>query len=309
MDTQHVRCFVALAETGDAAVAAQVCGLAPGRLAEALAALTAQFGAPLLNAGPGLAQLTPLGERVLVWARGHLAECDQLGADLHELRRSTALASLLSRRSVSPKRLAAPGPDARELDAIIQAALSAPDHGGLHPWRVIEFHGGERAALAELFEQEKLRRDPLAGAQDLERAREHATRPPVLLAFIVSPRSGERIPLREQWLAAGAALSNLLNATHQLGFGAIVLSGDRCFDPVLCAALGLLPEESLAGFVSMGRIVKAPPARVPIASGDVLGRWHPRPGERETGTGTVTETESDTRTEPLLRDGRPDAAD
>jgi len=44
--------------------------------------------------------------------------------------------------------------------------------------------------------------------------------------------------MREQWLAAGAAPGNLLNAAHQLGFGAIVLSSERCFDPALHSALG-----------------------------------------------------------------------
>jgi len=81
---------------------------------------------------------------------------------------------LLTRRSVSPRRLQSPGPNPDELDAIIQAGLRAPDHGGLHPWRVIEFRPQNREALAWCFEQEKLRRDPLASPTDLRRAREHA---------------------------------------------------------------------------------------------------------------------------------------
>jgi nitroreductase len=179
--------------------------------------------------------------------------------------REQALRPLLSRRSVSPKRLVAPGPDLATLDLILQAALAAPDHGGLHPWRVIEFRGEHRAELATLFEQEKLRRDPLATPLDLVRARDHALLPPVLLGFVVAPQARAKIPLREQWLAAGAALGNLLNAAHQLGFGAIVLSGERCFDAPLAAALGVSGDEQLVGFVSIGTIAKAPPeARRPL---------------------------------------------
>ena len=96
---------------------------------------------------------------------------------------------LLTRRSVSPRRLQQPGPNPDELDGILQAGLRAPDHGGLHPWRVIEFRPQNREALAWCFEQEKLRRDPLASPSDLKRAREHATRPPLLLGFVVSPPS------------------------------------------------------------------------------------------------------------------------
>jgi len=83
------------------------------------------------------------------------------------------------------------------------------------------------------------------------------------------------VPAREQWLAAGAALGNLLNAAHQLGFGAIVLSGERCFDPVLATELGVRPEEFLAGFVSIGSVAEAPPARDHALPGEVWSAWTP----------------------------------
>ena len=71
--------------------------------------------------------------------------------------------------------------------------------------------------------------------------------------------------MREQWLAAGAALGNFLNAAHQLGFGAIVLSGERCFDPALHSALGLREGEHLAGFISLGSITSQPSPRATVA--------------------------------------------
>ena len=186
---------------------------------------------------------------------------------------ASGLETLLARRSVSPKRLRSPGPDAAELDDLIQAGLRAPDHGGLHPWRIIEFRARSRATLAQCFEQEKLRRDPLASAMDLRRAREHATRAPVLLAFVVSPRQLSKVPLREQWLGAGAALGNILNAAHQLDYGAIVLSGERCFDAILARQLGLAEAEFLAGFISLGTISEPPPPARQRLSQDVWSCW------------------------------------
>jgi nitroreductase len=180
---------------------------------------------------------------------------------------------LLARRSVSPRRLQAPGPDVADLDRLIQAGLRAPDHGALHPWRIVEFRVRSRAALARCFEQEKLRRDPLASAMDLKRAREHATQAPVLLGFVVAPRQLSKVPLREQWLGAGAALGNILNAAHQLGFGAIVLSGERCFDAILARQLGLAETEFLAGFISLGTIAEAPPSARQKLSQDVWSCW------------------------------------
>jgi len=186
-----------------------------------------------------------------------------------------SLATLLSRRSVSPKRLAGPAPGPIELDLMIQAALRSPDHGALRPWRIVEFRASERDALARCFEQEKLRRDPLASPSDRARAREHATRPPALLGFVVCIRQRTRVPAREQWLAAGAALGNLLNAAHQLGYGACILSGERCFDAGLLRQLGLGANESLAGFVNIGTIAQAPPAAKVPPSPAVWSCWMP----------------------------------
>ncbi len=184
-----------------------------------------------------------------------------------------ALGALLARRSVSPRRLAPPGPDNDDIERMLQAALRGPDHGGLRPWRVIEVARAERAALAQLFEDEKLRREPAATPLDRTRAREHATNPPMLLVFVVSPKATALAPLSEQWLAAGAALGNLLNAAHLLGYGACILSGERCADETLQSALGLQPHETLAGFVSVGRIGQAPPAATRASPSEVWARW------------------------------------
>jgi nitroreductase len=278
MVTSQLRCLVALGQARHLGRAAQASQVSQLELSEAIRALEEEYGHALLEPGPragGFQGFTPQGEQVLAWARSFLQHGEDLRRDLHAVQQESAIAPLLERRSVSPKRLRAPGPGAEHIDLILQAALRAPDHGGLHPWRVVEFREAQRAALAERFEAEKRRRDPLASPADLRRAREHATRPPVLLAFIVVPRARSKVPAREQWLSAGAALGNLLNAAHQLGFGAIMLSGERCFDPVLSAELGVKPEEFLAGFVSLGSVVEAPPPRNHALPGQVWSAWVP----------------------------------
>jgi nitroreductase len=184
-----------------------------------------------------------------------------------------ALDALLSRRSVSPKRLQAPGPTRGELETLLQAGLRAPDHGRLHPWRIIEFPAGCREHLAQVFEAEKLRRDPLSSSRDRQLAREHALRAPALLAFVVCPRTRSKVPMREQWLCAGAALGNILNAAHQMGYGAIMLSGERCFDPIFTRTLGLLEDEFLAGFISIGSIKTPAPAAETAPPSAVWSIW------------------------------------
>ena len=183
--------------------------------------------------------------------------------------------ALLSRRSVSPRRQAWPGPSAAQLQQMVQAALRAPDHGRKLPWRFIEFDDARRAELAQLFEDEKRRRTANASAQDIERAWAHATQTPAMLAFVVRPQPDAAVPEHEQWLSAGAALGNLLLAAHAMGFGAIVLSGDRCKDEILRNALGVARGETLAGFVSIGTAASPVPPASPVDIGRVLSTWAP----------------------------------
>src|SRR3546814_10758981 len=57
------------------------------------------------------------------------------------------LHALTSRRSM--KFLRAPAPKQEELDQILQAAMSAPDHGKLRPWRFVLIRGAAIGRLAD----------------------------------------------------------------------------------------------------------------------------------------------------------------
>lgn len=268
-------CLVSLAREKHYGRTAEACHVSQADLMYLIAAAEKEFGNPIVKPGSRFRGFTPDGERVLATMRKFLDDYGDLCGDELPPQAEGVLAPLLQRRSVSPKRLCGPGPNAEETDLILQAALRAPDHGGLHPWRVLEFPDRQREALADLFEQEKRRRDPLASPSDLRLAREHAIRPPALMAFIVAPRARSKVPVREQWLAAGAALGNLLNAVHQLGFGAIMLSGERCFDAALAAQLGVKADEFLAGFISLGSVIEAPPTKRHALPAQVWSSWLP----------------------------------
>ena len=60
--------------------------------------------------------------------------------------------SLLLNRSSQP-RLSAPAPSGEALENIMQAALRAPDHACLTPWRFIVCEGKGLDKLGQLFEK------------------------------------------------------------------------------------------------------------------------------------------------------------
>jgi nitroreductase len=157
---------------------------------------------------------------------------------------------LLSRTSSGA--FAEPGPDDAELRIIFEAALRAPDHGRLRPWRFILFRGDARHRLSGLYVDSLLRRDPAASAAEIEKARSKPLRSPVTIAVAARIVEGHKVPAIEQTLSAGAAAMNILNAVHALGYGAKWVTGENCYDPEFRAALGLAPADRIVGLIHIG---------------------------------------------------------
>lgn len=133
---------------------------------------------------------------------------------------------LHERRTVLPKRLADPGPRPQEIEAILGAAAAAPDHGRILPWRLVIVPRQLRWRLADVFEQSLLQRDPLAGPEQRQRAREKAHRSPFLLLCVarLRPELGPA-PSTERVLSAGCAFQNVLLAATALGYGSALTTG------------------------------------------------------------------------------------
>lgn len=181
---------------------------------------------------------------------------------------------LAERRSVAVRRIGEPGPAPDQVRAILAAALAAPDHGALRPWRIVICAPDGRERLATLFVAAKLHLKPDATDVELGRERDKALRPPVLLAMLALPKPprGE-VTEAEQLACAGAAMQSVLLAAHGLGYGAIILSGSRCADAGVRAAFGLRDADHLLGFISIGTIVDTPLLAPRPVLEDMVGRF------------------------------------
>ena len=187
-----------------------------------------------------------------------------------EVMNSAALDMLLSRYSLGVKHLAEPGPSDDELRTLAQAALRAPDHGELVPWRLAVVRGEARVQLAELFAEHAQRKGKTAEGVAIER--ERALRAPVTLAVIARIDLGHpQVPAHEQWMCVGGAVANLLNALHAMGYAGKMLSGDKARAPHIAQAF-CEPGETLVGWVAVGT-----PTRALSTNGrktkDVLRYW------------------------------------
>ena len=161
-----------------------------------------------------------------------------------------ALNMLMTRQSHWP--LAEPAPDDSQLQQIFDAALRAPDHGALRPWRFVLIRGDARLKLGELLVDLACARAPGEPRSAHEHRGRRALAAPVVIALLVSLTRETKVPEVEQLLCVGAAAMNMLNAIHALGFGGFWATGPDSYEQQMHRALGLTEHDRLLGFLFVG---------------------------------------------------------
>lgn len=161
-----------------------------------------------------------------------------------------ALTALTTR--VSPAALDAPGPSGDALQKILEAAVAAPDHGRMRPWRFILIEGTARDTFGGLLAESLSRREPTAPAGKLKAERKKALRAPLIVVVAASVQSNAKVPEIEQLVAVGAAAQNMLVAAYALGFGGFWRTGAIAYDPAMKRALGLAEADAIVGFLYLG---------------------------------------------------------
>ncbi len=186
------------------------------------------------------------------------------------------LLPLTARRSTVNLRPPAPG-DA-ELAEIFAAAMRAPDHGRLRPWRFVVVRGPALPALFETLKRAWLARDPQLSEALVERLRGRILGVPMIIALGTRLTLPHAIPESEQVLSVGAAGMNLLNALHLAGYGGMWVTGGHAYDPVVNEVLGFPEPDRLAGIFYVGTAVEPGSPAAPQSLSDHVRDWT-GPGE------------------------------
>lgn len=183
------------------------------------------------------------------------------------------LSRLLQRRSVPPRWLGEPGPSDQEVENLLKIASRVPDHGKLVPWRFILIQGEGRRRLGDVLAAAFQADNPGADAEKVAVERERFTQAPLVIAVVSRVVPHVKIPDWEQVLSAGAVCMNLLTGATALGYGASWLSGWAAFDRRVLDALGLKPDERVAGFVHIGTAKEVPADRDRPDLADIVTRF------------------------------------
>jgi nitroreductase len=179
---------------------------------------------------------------------------------------------LRTRRSVAPVLLGEPGPTATELDTLLTIAARVPDHGRLVPWRFIVLEGEARHRIGDAIAAAFCADNPGSGDDRIATERSRLAHAPVVVAVVSRAAPHVKIPEWEQLLSTGAVAMSLVIAANAMGFATSWLTEWYAFDRRVLDALGLEPEERIAGFVHVGRALEPPVERARPSLADVVTR-------------------------------------
>jgi nitroreductase len=161
------------------------------------------------------------------------------------------LTAIITRQS-TPKVCPDPVPRAL-IEQLLNAAVQAPNHHRVRPWRFVVLTGSARERLGDAMAAAYQARVPDAPAEAVEVERKRPLRAPVLICVGIDlPGDNPRVIEIENVCAGAAAVENLLLAAHALGLAAMWRTGDAAYDPAVKAFLGFSPQQQLIAMVYVG---------------------------------------------------------
>jgi nitroreductase len=169
----------------------------------------------------------------------------------HDVRRA-GLELLMSRRSAPV--LGEPPPSEAELETILRAATTVPDHGSLRPWRFVVVQGDARARFGEALVASILQARPDSPPEAMVKARLKAFVAPLFVVLISSPKDDGKTPEWEQVASAATTGYAMLLAAEALGLASGWKSAHHLDGDSLKDLLNLGPRETVMGWINLGHM-------------------------------------------------------
>jgi nitroreductase len=162
-----------------------------------------------------------------------------------------------------------------EIEAVLAAAVLAPNHRLTNPWRFYVLGPEARAAYGGALGDRKARKiaDPEKARETRDAvAAEHRALPGMIAVAVVHHDDPET--REEDYAAAMMAVENLALAAVELGLGTHIKTGAVMSDPAARAAVGLPDDQRIVAIVNLGEPSEEPPAKA-RRSAPELTSWLP----------------------------------
>ena len=151
------------------------------------------------------------------------------------------------------------------IEKLLNAAVQAPNHYQVRPWRFVVLTESGRNKLGEVMAQSMKAKFPQLTEEALNKERGKPLRSPVLIAVGVDKPTESKVLEIENICATAAACENILLAAHALGLAAQWRTGDAARDPMVKKLLGFSEDQHIISFLYIGY-------------SDVVPEAAPRPG-------------------------------
>lgn len=182
-----------------------------------------------------------------------------------------ALDALLNR--VSAPRLLDPAPTAQQREVLFAAALRAPDHGQLRPYRFLTVEGQARQQLGEILAEAVQAQGGDVTQAALDKARAMPLRAPLVVVVVARLQAHFKVPKSEQLITAGCAAHAIELAAYAQGIGAVWRTGELSYAPQVAKGLGLAQNEEVVAFLYLGTAQNELRTAPKVDTGQFVTAW------------------------------------
>lgn len=163
------------------------------------------------------------------------------------------------------------------IEQLLDAAVRAPNHKRVEPWRFVVFTGAAREKLANALRENYRIDHPDATPEELvgagEKSAKRVLSAPVTI--VVGSEAGQsEVETLENYSAASVATEHILLAAHALGLGAYWRTGEAAYTKpnAITELIGAPPDTQLVAFILLGYPV-APAQPGPRAASSEKTIW------------------------------------
>lgn len=166
-------------------------------------------------------------------------------------------------------------PTRTEIEALLDCAVTAPNHRLTQPWRFYVLGSESRRAFGRVLGGRKAKKldDPAAAEQLVQKIGEEHAALPVMIAVAVIRSDNPEIS-EEDYAAAMMAVQNISLAAVAAGLGTHIKTGAVMDDPAARAAIGVAESERVVAMMNVGEPAAVPPAK-PRRTASELTTWMP----------------------------------
>ena len=184
----------------------------------------------------------------------------------------STIQDIISRNSNS--KLKGPHPTDDEMRLVYKAALRAADHANLKPSKFIEVKGKGLDRLSSIFQKYAEETINPISPEKLEKYKNAPYRAPMVIIAISNTKVHKKVPEIEQILSTGAAVQNMLNAIHAIGFSAIWRTGILALNDTIGKYFDLDINQKILGYIYVGKAAAEPKKIKEIDINSHVKKWH-----------------------------------